>query len=316
MWGHFKDNLIYASLLLIWTLIILLSISTILLVIYLFSQEFFFRYIEFILIAAALIIILLYYYGMLHNFGIAQIRGGSFAKLRIGIGDRNRTILLAPNIEASSEEIERIVAALGGVLGTSASAHNAIQEELKQLREGKILFNPNKYMRVGNSEIIEARISKSLSADLGEGLKGRGEPIVEELSVGDVMKANVSGDGFDIKRMSSAAQVVPDDDFAHWTWSVTPIKSGRRTLTLLVSVQIKVRGVSDTSRDMPVFERDVEVLINPVYTTRRFLAANWKWIAGTITIPPIIWAVNEAGLLDGLKTWLSSIANSGSGPAP
>ena len=55
-------------------------------------------------------------------------------------------------------------------------------------------------------------------------------------------------------------KAVPDDGFAHWSWKVNPIKSGIRTLTLLVTVQIKVRGVSDTSHDVPVFERDVEVL--------------------------------------------------------
>jgi hypothetical protein len=64
-----------------------------------------------------------------------------------------------------------------------------------------------------------------------------------------------------------------------------------------------------------VFERDIQVLINPLYSTRKFVGVHWKWIAGTIAIPAIIWTVNKAGLLDGLKTWLSSMPISGSDPA-
>lgn len=294
-------------------LIILSAISAILLVIYFFNQEFFLRHIvEHLASAAILVLVLCYLIWRILTTILSLRRGTSELRMELPTG----RVELRGGV--SSEQIERIAKALalGLVSGTQSSAHKAIQEELKELREGKILFNPNKYMRVGELQIIEARISKSLSTDLGESLKGSGEPVVEKLAVGDVMKANLSGDGFDIEGSSSEAQLVPDDDFAHWTWNVTPIKSGRRTLILLVTVQIKVRGVSDTSHDVPVLERDVEVLINPVYTTRRFLAANWKWIAGTIAIPVIIWAANEAGLLDELGIWLSLISNSGSRPVP
>ena len=190
--------------------------------------------------------------------------------------------------------------------GGQVSIHQSIQDELKKLRQGRILFNPSKIMRVGKQEVVEARIAKTLSVELEADLKGRGDPIIEELKVGDVMKANLRGSSFQIKTLSSKAQVVPDDDFAHWTWKVTPVKRGPQSLKLLVSVQIKVQGASDTVRDLPVYERDIEVKINPVYSTKVFVGTNWKWISGTIAIPVIAWTANEAGLLEWLKEWMSS----------
>ena len=302
MWDHVKSFIASLISILVRFGIALLPAAIITLAVYLIDREHFLEsgLLYFLITAFATLFILFLFLYPVYRSRDRSVRLKATGPL-IYTGDNNTKI---------------VYAFLSDMMLNRTQTHNAIQEELKKLREGRVLFNPSRYMKVGKEEVIETRISKSLSVELYQGLKGRGEKIVEVLSVGDVMKANLKGSGFRIESLSSEAQVIPDDEFAHWTWLVTPVKSGLRTLTLLISVQLKIRGLSDTSRDMPVFERDVEVLINPVYTARRFLASHWKWIAGTIAIPPIVWIVSETGILNWLSTWLASNANSGLNPAP
>jgi len=56
-------------------------------------------------------------------------------------------------------------------------------------------------MRVGVSEGVEVRISKNITDDLSIGLKGRGEPQIEIIEVGDFMSVDLTGDNFDIEKL-------------------------------------------------------------------------------------------------------------------
>ena len=206
------------------------------------------------------------------------------------------------------------------IIMPSESPAKEIQAELGKLEPGRIRFNPKSRMTVGTGETVEVRIATSAAADLEVGLAGGGEPKTEPIKVGDVMAAKLRGAGFDIKALSSGTQVVPQgnaaDAYAQWTWRVTPTAGGSQQLILLVSVVIKVRGVDDTVRDLPVFRRTVEVDVDRVRAVKAFVAGNWQFLLTTLAIPLVLWLVKDFGWLD----WATEIIapggqTTGSSPA-
>ena len=155
-----------------------------------------------------------------------------------------------------------------------------VEDELKKLAPGQILFNPPKKMRVGVRERVEVRISKNITEDLSNGLKGRGEPQIENVEVGDFMKVSLTGDNFDIKPLSEEDQVVPDEDFTMWEYDVIPNKFGNQILQLEIIVRIKIPG-GEEYYCHPVLERDINVKVNPIYSITHL---DWKWIIGIVIV--------------------------------
>jgi len=73
-----------------------------------------------------------------------------------------------------------------------------LQEELKRLPIGKILFNPPEVMKLGVEDRVEARISRDINTNLRASLKGRGTPKTEEIKISELMKVRLSGSDFNI----------------------------------------------------------------------------------------------------------------------
>jgi prepilin-type N-terminal cleavage/methylation domain-containing protein len=176
---------------------------------------------------------------------------------------------------------------------TRSPIHDAIQDEIKRLAPGKILYNPPRQMRQGKKERVEVRVARQFAGDLAAGLRGRGEPAIRQIQVGSVMIAQLSGDSFTIKPIGKPDRIVPDDGFAQWEWDVMPIKSGEQTLQLLVSVKIKLPGSGEENYVHPVMEEAIAVSINPWYVVSTFITKNWQYILGTIAIPFIGWIVKR-----------------------
>lgn len=183
----------------------------------------------------------------------------------------------------------------------------ALAAQISKLVEGYILFNPPLTMRVGRSYTVEARVIKILTNAFEEGLKGNGDVVLDQLKIGSIMRAKLTGSGFTISENSEPSQPVIGDDFAHWEWSVRPEQSGQRKLTLRVSIIVKIPDISDTVKDLPTFERDIRVNVNPVYTATNFATQNWKWVAGSIAIPIGLWAGVQTGALSDLAEWVKGL---------
>nr|QNO48559.1 hypothetical protein JAJEHNPH_00018 [Methanosarcinales archaeon ANME-2c ERB4]QNO48934.1 hypothetical protein OEPDFBKK_00010 [Methanosarcinales archaeon ANME-2c ERB4] len=156
-----------------------------------------------------------------------------------------------------------------------------VEDELKKLAPGLILFNPPKKMRVGVRERVEVRISKNVTEDLSTGLKGRGEPQIENISVSTFMKVHLTGDNFDIKPLSEVEQVVSDEGFTQWEYDVIPNKHGNQILQLKVTARIKIPD-GEEQYSYPVLERDISVKVNPIYSITHFIEIHWQWIVGAI----------------------------------
>lgn len=158
----------------------------------------------------------------------------------------------------------------------------AIAEQ--ELRPGSILYNPPEQMRVGETERIEVRITRQLSTEIYEDLKGRGDPRVEKSPITADMKVELIGNPevFDIRPMSSPIQSV-FGNYTEWYWDVTPLSSGIQSLSIKATFLYQ----GQTFKDLPPFERRIEVAVNPVYSTSKWLGDNWDKLLAVLGIPSV-----------------------------
>ena len=137
-------------------------------------------------------------------------------------------------------------------------------------------------MKVGIEERVEVRLTKDITENLTEGLKGPGAPQIEPIEVGTFMMVTLTGDSFDINALSSEEQVVKPVGFTEWSWDVTPLTSGRQELHLTVTVRILIPGQDEQKIDWLVMDKQISVEVNPPYTFKRFIECYWQWIVATI----------------------------------
>ena len=167
----------------------------------------------------------------------------------------------------------------------------------QDLPEGRMVFNPPAEMRQGVEERIELRVQRlspgvseqAAQATLEAGLQGSGAPQTESLKVATVMKARLTGEGFNISPLSEEAQFVSNDTFTQWAWDVTAVKAGRRKLNLQITIQVNVDTLGKVAREWPVKTKTVVVRVNPLYSIGNFVGAYWQWLATTLLIPISAW---------------------------
>jgi hypothetical protein len=161
---------------------------------------------------------------------------------------------------------------------------------------GLLAFNPPQDMRQGHSERIEVGISRSpeLRDALTAGFRGRGLPEVVHVDSAPLMGVELRGSSFMIEALSPVEQLVVP--LARWEFDVTPLRSGRQTLTLCVTIRIDSPHVSGGQIAVPVFERDIRIKVDVVYGTRRFVTNNWQWLVGT-----------AVGLGGGIAAWITLV---------
>lgn len=157
-----------------------------------------------------------------------------------------------------------------------------IEAEIAKLKWGFVVFNPPLRMTVATTERIEARITRSIVADVYEGLKGRGDVQTFEARVGAHMTASLQGENFKIETLNTADQYVPLDEFRQWAWDVTPTRRGQQRLHLRVTVRIKLPNHPDEAVEETVLEKEVAVRVNALHSLGSFVGNQWRWIAGTI----------------------------------
>ena len=158
-----------------------------------------------------------------------------------------------------------------------------VKREFERLSPGQILFSAAKEMTLDVKERVEVRIAKGEAVDLGEGLKGRGEPQVSKIRVNTFMAARLAGgDEFDIKALNNEEQFVEDERYTQWNWDVVPLQPGISTLYLTVSVRIKIPDHDEERKDYPVFEKQVKVRVSTTSVILKWLSSHWQWVITTI----------------------------------
>jgi len=180
------------------------------------------------------------------------------------------------------------------------SSRAMIDDEINKLTPGRILFDPATEMKVGNSEKVEVRIAKSFTGDLTAGLKGRGRPEIEEISVGSYMGVTLKGtEGFFVIDLKNRQEkIVTEGHYTEWVFDVTPLKVGAPSLYLTAYVVIDTPA-GERAYEPPAFVKEIKVTTTAVATVSTFLKTNWDKVIGMILGTGVIglcvrWVVTKA----------------------
>ena len=176
---------------------------------------------------------------------------------------------------------------------------NTTLDDITNESVGIMAYSTPEQMVVGKSYTIKLRISKEknkiqlVSGDRNipiNDINTDSKVVIESIRVEPIMSANlIAEDGkFIITTSSTEIQNIEDKGYTEWGWRITPLKSGENFLKLVVKVRI-INENGDFYKDITVFDKNIEVKSNVVFSIKNWLSNYWQWLITTIIIPFIIW---------------------------
>jgi len=179
--------------------------------------------------------------------------------------------------------------------GTGGSYDNLVRRAFAEtVHPGRLLFNPPNQMRLGQTERVEVRLTRTLTldAELLEHLHGRGEPQLEEIPTAPLMAVTLKGDGFRISAYSDEEQIVTHEGLTMWEYDIRALKRGQQRLVTCVSLRIPVAGQPFEHKSIPVREATIDVQVGAPALVAYLVVGNWQWFIGTaIAIAAVLVAV-------------------------
>lgn len=174
-----------------------------------------------------------------------------------------------------------------------------IANSLQEIHDSKIVFNPSREMEQGKPERVEARISyEDIGDAIMKDLKGRGEPELKTIQVGQQMTVTLLADEkeFDIKKYGPDEQLVAGRPFAQWEWEVTPLQYGELTLHLKAVINLSAAGTREGAYGIPVIDRPIKVKVNPPYIAAQAARNREIWSL-------VIGGGSLLGVITGILAW-------------
>jgi hypothetical protein len=176
---------------------------------------------------------------------------------------------------------------------------NTTLDDITNESVGIMAYSTPEQMVVGKSYTIKLRISKEknkvqlVSGDRNIPINDvdvNSKVVIESIRVEPIMSANlISEDGkFTITPLSTEIQNIEDKGYTEWGWRITPLKSGENFLKLVVKVRI-INESGDFYKDITVFDKNIEVKSNFVFSIKTWISKYWQWLITTIIIPFVIW---------------------------
>jgi len=164
---------------------------------------------------------------------------------------------------------------------------------------GIMAYSTPTQMIVGKSYTIKLRISKEknkiqlVSGDRNIPINDvtvDSKVIIESVRVEPIMSANlISEEGkFIITPASTETQNIEDKGYTEWAWRIVPLKGGQNFLKLVVKVRI-VNENGEFYKDITVFDKNIEVKSNVVFSIKTWISNYWQWLITTIIIPFVVW---------------------------
>lgn len=177
------------------------------------------------------------------------------------------------------------------------------KEEINQNNStGTIAYSVPKEMQVGKSYQIKLRITKEKGKEINKMLIVGGDreiPIsdvqidskvtIENIRVENTMTAELisQNDIFTITPLNTNKQIIEKESYTEWGWIVSPQKSGKTFLKLIIKIKIENNGELNY-KDIVVFDKNIEVKSNFSHGVKSWISQYWQWLLSTIIIPIII----------------------------
>jgi hypothetical protein len=153
----------------------------------------------------------------------------------------------------------------------------------KSTNMGHVVYKIPTEMKVRNTYQVIVRISKT-TAQIYENLNGEVRtttiPITETMEVKLIDPSPEDRKMFDVIADNEAIQLVENDEsITQWTWNVTPIRTGKAQLKVVIAV------ITNGNKKETVYEDVVNVDSNLSKQIPLFFNSYWQWLIATLLIP-------------------------------
>jgi hypothetical protein len=167
--------------------------------------------------------------------------------------------------------------------------------------KGTIAYSVPKEMQVGKSYQIKLRITKEKGKEvnktlvIGEREISIADPsidsrvTIENIRVERTMTAQLlsEDDAFKVTPLNTDKQVIEDGEYTEWGWVISPLKSGKTYLKLIIKIKIEADGEINY-KDIVVFDKNIEVKANVSLGVKSWFSEYWQWLMTTIIIPLVV----------------------------
>ncbi|EMY34401.1 hypothetical protein D477_009890 [Arthrobacter crystallopoietes BAB-32] len=177
--------------------------------------------------------------------------------------------------------------------GNAGSPGQEAQQVLDECFEGKLVFRPPSPMVQGETEQFAVRVAfRDSPVDPAEELPGEGPVESRFPRLCELMRAELTGDGMDIKLTSGGDDLIelPSEGVGRWTWDITPLEAGTKQMVLT----IYTLGKSGGKIEAATLQETIEVKVGIGYVLGTTVK-EWADPLG-ITIPVLVGAVGAAYL--------------------
>ena len=164
------------------------------------------------------------------------------------------------------------------------------RDELEKLVAGRVVLDTPERIRTGATLRIEARLAENLREDFIKSLKDLGMANADAIAEASVVKASLSGDGFQVAAPADDVKAL-SADAPSWSWEVTPVRSGLQPIVLILTARVKVPGGGEEEKDFPAVTRQVTVEGGSHTAGGIVLAEGWLWVSAVALLLAalIIW---------------------------
>jgi hypothetical protein len=169
------------------------------------------------------------------------------------------------------------------------SNNNIIKKENDEIKIGNVLYQtPDTMILLVESKVI-VRISKGkldtnqITQDLSGPVTIVPINVTSKMEVKLVDPSPDNDPSFNIKSVNKSEQVIEDEVYTQWDFTVVPLKSGDHELKLVVSI-IKGGEVKEQ-----VWSDNIRVKNNVPEKVLTFWEKYWQWLLTTIIIPLVVY---------------------------
>ncbi|MDR6689002.1 hypothetical protein J2Y41_004602 [Arthrobacter sp. 1088] len=172
---------------------------------------------------------------------------------------------------------------------TSPEPGSNVQKYLEKCLKGTVAYSPPSSMELGRREEFVLRVAlQGASENPATGFPSGSPVATEHPRICALMRADLTGEGFDIERRGDSSGVIalPSDEVGEWGWYITPNKPGKQTLSLRLIAPIPD---VDGEFEVETYKRDIDVSVGILQVVGD-VTRDWAAPLG-ITVPVIIAAI-------------------------
>ena len=157
--------------------------------------------------------------------------------------------------------------------------------------KGYVVYKIPTIMNVRDMYQVSLRISKT-TVNIYEELEGVVKtttiPITETMEVKLIDPSPLDNKIFSIVPDNDGEQLIEDgNEVTKWTWNVTPLKSGKANLKIVIAI------IKNGHKKETVYQDNIVIKTNPSKTIPIFIEKYWQWFLSTLIIPFGVWLYNR-----------------------